>query len=104
MPNNSSPPQPQASTSAGNQDVLLRRKKADRACDYCRKRKARCAWTHLHARIGAERTVGDADPLSGRTCMNCTLNQVECTFDDTMKVRAMSLRDGSYSHARRNKR
>ena len=38
-----SPPQPQASTSAGNQDVLLRRKKADRACDYCRKRKARCA-------------------------------------------------------------
>ncbi|KAL1741746.1 fungal-specific transcription factor domain-containing protein [Schizophyllum fasciatum] len=66
--------QPQASMSgAGNQDVLLRRKKADRACDYCRRRKARCA-------------AGDADPLSGRTCMNCALNQVECTFDDTMKV------------------
>ncbi|KAI5890058.1 uncharacterized protein SCHCODRAFT_02690076 [Schizophyllum commune H4-8] len=74
MPNNNSAPQPQASTSAGNQDVLLRRKKADRACDYCRKRKARC----------------DADPLSGRTCMNCTLNQVECTFDDTMKKQTMN--------------
>ncbi|TRM68894.1 fungal-specific transcription factor domain-containing protein [Schizophyllum amplum] len=61
----------QAQALSSNDQDMLRRKKASRACDYCRKRKARC----------------DADPLSGRTCMNCSLNSVECTFDDTMKVR-----------------
>ncbi|KAI5900259.1 uncharacterized protein SCHCODRAFT_0255964 [Schizophyllum commune H4-8] len=55
-------------------DEQSRKRKIDRACDFCRKRKSRC----------------DGDKISRRPCSNCTLNNASCTYQDTIKRQVFS--------------
>ncbi|KAL1746097.1 fungal-specific transcription factor domain-containing protein [Schizophyllum fasciatum] len=43
-----------------------RKRKTDRACDFCRKRKTRC----------------DGNRLAGRACSSCSFNDLDCTYHD----------------------
>ncbi|KAL1710083.1 hypothetical protein EV121DRAFT_193598 [Schizophyllum commune] len=49
-----------------------RKRKVDRACDFCRKRKS------------------DGDKLSRKPCTNCIINNSSCTYQDTMKRQVFS--------------
>ncbi|TRM65885.1 fungal-specific transcription factor domain-containing protein [Schizophyllum amplum] len=70
----------QDATMMGGPEVTLdqqlehKKRKSDRACDFCRRRKSEC----------------DGDQVSRKSCSNCTLNNLQCTFHDTAKRQVIS--------------
>ncbi|KAL1748977.1 fungal-specific transcription factor domain-containing protein [Schizophyllum fasciatum] len=57
-----------------DQQLEHRKRKADRACDFCRRRKSRC----------------DGDQIARKSCSNCTINNLRCTYRDTAKRQVIS--------------
>ncbi|KAL1718460.1 fungal-specific transcription factor domain-containing protein [Schizophyllum commune] len=56
------------------QQLEHRKRKSDRACDFCRKRKSAC----------------DGDQIARKSCSNCTINNLKCTYHDTAKRQVIS--------------